>query len=125
MHEGHWHPPNAGHTSLVTHLNTGEFTTLGDSGHSVQVAHAEGGKKISRKGLSKSQNPTAGGQAHRSSRKTSASECYGPAGVVKVQRSYHGPGCPCCGECSTYTMPSAFSEKRGFTGGKETGYREG
>lgn len=119
----HWTPPNSGRTNLVTKLPTGDFTTMPGGGQSFSVVSPQTGTSVKKK-TSKSQNPTAGGKANRSNRLTSTSKTYGPTGVVPMRMEYHGPGCPDCTTKSIYTIPSAFSEKSGFTGGKATGYRE-
>ncbi|MFF3356222.1 hypothetical protein ACFYWN_27050 [Streptomyces sp. NPDC002917] len=121
----HWTPPNKGKTNVVTSLSTGEFPTMGNESHNVTWARPTNGTSRSRSGMSKSQDPTVKNSAHRSHRTTSAAETYGPAGVVSVSRSYHGPGCPCCATTSSRQIPSAFGEQDNFRSGGSTGSKAG
>ncbi|WNI17583.1 hypothetical protein [Actinacidiphila sp. ITFR-21] len=121
----HWTPPNKGRTSTVNSLSTGEFPTMGDDSHRVTWVRPTNGISRSRSGLSKDQDPTVKDAAHRSQRTTSAAETYGPAGVVSVARSYHGPGCPCCATTSSRKVRSAFGEQDNFRAGGSTGYKAG
>lgn len=121
----HWTPPNRGKTNVVNSLNTGEFPTMGDESHSVTWARPTNGTSRSRSGLAKGTDPTLKNAAHRSQRTTSASETYGPAGVVTVARAYHGPGCPCCATTSSRQVRSAFGEQENFRSGGSTGNRAG
>ncbi|WP_405667881.1 hypothetical protein [Streptomyces sp. NBC_00055] len=121
MSEKHWTPPNQGKTNVVSSLNTGEFPTMSGESHAVTWARPTNGTSRSRSGLSKSQDPTLKNAAHRGHRTTSAAETYGPAGVVSVARSYHGPGCPCCATTSSRQVRSAFGEQDNFRSGGSTG----
>lgn len=125
MSEKHWTPPNRGKTNIVSALNTGEFPTMGGESHRVTWARPTNGTSRPRSGMSKSQDPTVKNAARRSQRSASASETYGPAGVVSVARSYHGPGCPCCATTSSRRVRSAFGEQDNFRSGGSTGYKAG
>lgn len=116
---GHWVPPNRSVTNLVTSLNYG----MGSGSHSGAAATVPVTNGISRpRGGAKSGEPGNGSTAHRSSRETSASERYGPAGIVQVARHYHGPGCPdCSGGKSMHTVRSAFGAQDGFGQGSSAG----
>ncbi|MFC9505366.1 hypothetical protein [Streptomyces sp. NPDC057002] len=117
----HWTPPNRGKTSTSSALSTGQFPTMGDELHRVSWVRPQGGQTASRQGLSKSGGNENGRNTHRSHRTTSASETYGPTGVVQVKRSLHGDGCACCASTGRYRMPSAFGEQEGFRSGAATG----
>ncbi|WP_329147330.1 hypothetical protein OIU91_16990 [Streptomyces sp. NBC_01456] len=121
----HWTPPNKGKTNVVTSLNTGEFPTMSGESHRVTWARPTNGTSRPRTGMSKSQDPTVKNAGHRSQRTTSASETYGPAGVVSVARSYHGTGCPCCATTSSRQIRSAFGEQDNFRSGGSTGSKAG
>ncbi|WP_328749261.1 MULTISPECIES: hypothetical protein [unclassified Streptomyces] len=121
----HWTPPNRGKTNVVSSLSTGEFPTMGSESHRVTWARPTNGTSRSRSGLAKGTDPTVKNKANRSQRTTSASETYGPTGVVSVARSYHGPGCPCCATTSIRQVRSAFGEQENFRSGGSTGYKAG
>ncbi|MFF8283375.1 hypothetical protein ACF06W_11700 [Streptomyces albus] len=121
----HWAPPNRGKINVVNSLNTGEFPTMGSESHNVTWARPTNGSVRSRSALSKTQDPTHKTAAHRSHRSASASETYGPTGIVAVSRSYHGPGCPCCATTGARPVSSAFGVQENFHSGTSTGYKAG
>lgn len=96
---------------------------MGDELHRVTWIRPENGQTVSRQGMSKSGDGDLGRNTHRSNRTASAAETFGPAGVVQVKRSLHGPGCVCCATTGRYRMPSAFGSQEQFTGGAATGKR--
>ncbi|AZM47771.1 hypothetical protein DMB38_20050 [Streptomyces sp. WAC 06738] len=117
----HWTPPNRGKTSTGGPVSTGQFPTMGDELHRVTWVRPEGGQSASRQGISKSGGGNYGRNTHRSHRQTSAAETYGPAGVVQVKRSLHGPGCACCATTGRRPVASAFGSQDQFRAGEATG----
>lgn len=120
----HWTPPNRGKSDVTSSVNVGMGggTTLFSGALS---RPADGGTSRPRGG-GKGEDPTIKDKSHRSQRTTSSSETYGPAGVVMVCRSYHGEGCPDCGNGKPMrTMASAMGPQDQFRSGSQTGYQGG
>ncbi|MBD0734100.1 hypothetical protein [Streptomyces sp. CBMA29] len=97
----HWTPPNRGVTSALTAIpTTSSFPLMGTEMRHATAASTDGGTPVSRSGMSKSGNPTAGGKGLR---RNILAERGGPCGAVQVMRRYDPY--PATGG-SVYTVPS-------------------
>lgn len=108
----HWTPPNRGVTSdLKAMPTTSAFPLMGQSmGTQFCVASTDGGTLVSRSGMSKGVNPTAGGKAIRRNLPESAA----PAGGVRVNRVYTNDPLAAKNGRNVYQVPAVFGESSNF-----------